>query len=342
MLVDADEHVRVSRLHAERRALQPGLLHLDQQIHVGQVGADAVDEDPRHVVEFLGNQHVGQLHQPRPADVGAIVEHADLQRAQVLHQMPPLLDDVLRRTRAPFDGHDALRAEGAAVRAAAAGHDGKAARAVDRVGGRLQVGVAIHLEQVVGRPGQAVQVGDHRAVGVAVQLTIAGLVAGALDVAEQVELWDHQSGRDRHFRSAGHVSVSLIAQEAIHDVTDFDPGDFPFATHNQVHRRLAQRFKIQIFGHHADVRAAQHDRDVQLFLDSGRGAPGRIHLRRVGRDADQMGAELVQEVGQWLLFDVRVVNAHLIPAPLRYRAQIRQPQVRGGAGINRQAEFGVN
>jgi hypothetical protein len=44
------------------------------------------------------------------------------------------------------------------------------------VNGGLQIGVAIHLEEVVGWERQAIQVFDHRAVGVVVHLTVWGLI----------------------------------------------------------------------------------------------------------------------------------------------------------------------
>ena len=88
--------------------------------------------------------------------------------------------------------------------------------------------------------------------------------------------------------------------------------------------RLAQRLEVQVFRHDADVRPAEDDGDVHLLLDGGRRAPGLLHLGRVGGDADQVRLELVQELRQRLVFDVRVVDAHLVAAPLGHRAQIGQ------------------
>jgi hypothetical protein len=114
---------------------------------LARVGANAVDEDPGHVVEFVFNQQSAQFFQPLDANVGAVVQDADLFSAQVIDQVTPFGDHTLRAAAAPFDGHDALAAEGAAVGTAAAGHDAEATCAVDMIGGRLQVGVVLHLEE---------------------------------------------------------------------------------------------------------------------------------------------------------------------------------------------------
>ena len=46
-------------------------------------------------------------------------ENADLLRAQIFDQVPPLSQHILGTTRSPFLGHDALRAEGTAIRTSA-------------------------------------------------------------------------------------------------------------------------------------------------------------------------------------------------------------------------------
>jgi hypothetical protein len=52
------------------------------------------------------------------------------------------------------------------------------------VGGGLQIGVAIHLKKMVGRPGQAIQIGNRRAVGVVVNLPVARLLGNAQEILD--------------------------------------------------------------------------------------------------------------------------------------------------------------
>ncbi len=96
-----------------------------------------------------------------------------------MDQVLPLGQHAFRAAGAPLDGHDALRAEGAAVGAASWGHHREGFRAIHGVGGRLQVGVAIHLEEMVGWERQGVQVGNGGMVGVVALLAIVGKVADA-------------------------------------------------------------------------------------------------------------------------------------------------------------------
>ena len=147
--------------------MQPACFIRRQHLFVGQVGAHAVDHVPGHGVEPFFDQQLGDLAQALAVDVGRIVEHADLLRAEVFDQVAELGHNALRRARPPLLGHDGLRAEGAAVGTAARGHHAEAARPLDRVHGRLQRRVALHLEEVVGRPGQGIQVVNGRAVAVA-------------------------------------------------------------------------------------------------------------------------------------------------------------------------------
>src|SRR5262245_40666762 len=98
--------------------------------------------------------------------------------------MTPLGQDAFRAAAAPLDGHDALAAKGATIGAAAAGHNAKAAGAIDMIGGGLQIGIAIHLKEMVGRPGQTVEVSNRCAIGVVVNLAVAGLVGDAQTILE--------------------------------------------------------------------------------------------------------------------------------------------------------------
>jgi hypothetical protein len=52
----------------------------------------------------------------------------------------------------------------------------------------LQVGITVHLEEVVGREGQGVQVGDGRMIGVMSFLLIVGEVADTQETIEQAIL----------------------------------------------------------------------------------------------------------------------------------------------------------
>jgi hypothetical protein len=73
-----------------------------------------------------------------------------------------------------------------------------------------------------------------------------------------------------------------------------------------------------------------------------RRAPRLFHLRRVGRDADQVGLELLHKLGDRLLFDVGVKNHHLIAAALAHGGQIGQPQMRSRARVDRQPESWID
>ena len=79
------------------------------------------------MVQVVFNQQVGQFFESLDTNVGTVVEDADFERAHVFDQMLPLGEDALCAAAAPFDGHNALRAEGAAVRATPAGEDAETA-----------------------------------------------------------------------------------------------------------------------------------------------------------------------------------------------------------------------
>ena len=79
-------------------------------------------------------------------------------------------------------------------------------------------------------------------------------------VGERVEPQDRPF--DAALRSIPMGQDRLVAQEGLHPVADLDPGGFPLAAHNDIHWGLLQRFEVQVFGHNADVWAAQYHRDV--------------------------------------------------------------------------------
>ena len=135
---------------------------------------------------FFCYQLVADFVQALGADVGAVVQQADFLRAQFFDQVPELRDHILRRARAPLDGHDRLRAEGAAIRATARGQHAERLRAVDGIGRGLQAAIAIHLEVAIGRERQRVQVHDRRAFRVAPDFAIARLVGDAEDRLQHV------------------------------------------------------------------------------------------------------------------------------------------------------------
>jgi hypothetical protein len=122
------------------------------------------------------------------------------------------------------------------------------------VGGRLQVGVAIHLEKVVGRPGQAVEVGDGRAIRVVVDAPVARLEGHAEAILEDLVLRVHER--------LG-VIFRLILEIGFQDVGDLDPSLFALAAHDDVDVGLLAALLRQ----HADMRPAQHDQTVVGVLD---------------------------------------------------------------------------
>ena len=101
---------------------------------------------------------MAQLLQPLDANVSAVIEHANLLGIEIVDQMTPLGNYIFRTAAAPPDGHNTLAAKGAAIRTATAGHNAKAACAVHFVGCRLQIGIAIHFEEMIGRPRQRIEV----------------------------------------------------------------------------------------------------------------------------------------------------------------------------------------
>ena len=329
-LVNGEHDVRVARLHAEGHPLQPGFLQVGQQFLGGQVGADAVHENPRHVVELAPDELVGQLVQPVHADVGAVVQHADLLGAVVAHQVLPLVGHVLGRAAAPLLGHNALGAEGAAVRAPARGEDAEGAGAVHVVGGRLEVGVALHLEEVVSRPRQVVQVGNGRVVGGNVHFAVVGAVGDAEDGVEQVGFRVEQV-------FGGEVRVGLLG--AVNYVQQLDPDRLALAAHHDVN--LGPHGAL--LAEHAGVRPADDDGHARQHLfDELCRAPGLLDLGGVGGDAHHVGAILAQEVGQGFVLDVGVVDFANVATPLGHGAQVGQSEVWRGARVNGQAKLRVD
>src|SRR5690606_27415356 len=294
-----------------------------------QVGANAVDEDPRHMVQVVLDQQVCDLFQPLDADVGAVVEDTDLLRTQVFDQVTPLCQHILRAAAAPFDGHNALAAEGAAIGAAAAGHDAEAARTVHMVSGGLQVGVALHLKEMVGRPRQAVQVGDRRAVQVVVDLAVAGLIGNAQAVLENLILRMHE-GIGVIFRHTGEIGFQAFA--------NVDPSLFAFPTHDNVDIGLLAAFFVQ----HAHLVAAEHNGAVMHRFDHLRGPAGLLYLGRVGGNPDDVRAEPLDELGHRLIFDVGIKDNDFIASSLTHSRQICQPQMGGSAGVDGKTEARID
>ncbi len=197
------------------------------------------------------------------------------------------------------------------------------------IGRRLKIGVILHLEEMVGRPRQAVQVRNGRAVDLIVDLPVAGLVGEAQAALENFVLGMHEGLR---------AVFRLIGQELLQAIADLDPALFALAAHDDVDVGLF----AALFRQNADVGTAQHDGAVMDFLDGARRAPSLLHLRRVGRDADQVRAEVLHKLGDALLFHIRVKDDDFVPARLADRSQIGQAQVRRRAGVNRQTEFWIN
>ncbi len=197
------------------------------------------------------------------------------------------------------------------------------------VGGRLQVGVAVHLEQVIGRPGQAVEVGDRRAVGVVVDAAVAGLVGDAQAVLEDLVLGVEEG--------LG-VILGLVLEILLEAVADVDPGLFAFAAHDDVDIGLL----AALFGQHADVGAAEDDQAVVHFLDHACRAPGLLDLGRIGRNAHQLRLVLLDELRNRLVFDVGVKDDDLVAAALAHGGQVGQAEMRRGAGVNRETKSGIH
>ncbi len=170
-------------------------------------------------------------------------------------------------------------------------------------------------------------------IRVAEQLAVTGLIGDARQPPPHV-------CRRMHQRRA--AELWLIPQEVLQPVAQLDPDGLPLASHNDVYFWPAHRFEIQFLTHDADVGAAQHHGHIGQSLDGRGRAPGGHHLRRVGGDAHDVWPELPHDLLDGLLLHVTVVDAHLVAALLGDRAKIGQPQVRGGAGVNRQSKFGVD
>ncbi len=99
--------------------------------------------------ELLFDEQVADVQHALAVDVEGVVQNPNLGCAQVSHQPAPLGDHVLRRTHPPTARPD-LRAIGAAIGTTPRGEDG-ITRPPDVVNGGLQIGIAVHLEEVVGR-----------------------------------------------------------------------------------------------------------------------------------------------------------------------------------------------
>ena len=152
LFVNALHDLQVAGFHTKGGALEPGRFEQREQFFAGQIGANPVDKDPRHMIEVVFNQQVCDFFQPFNTNVGAVVENADFLSIKIFDEMTPLSEDTLRAAAAPLDRHNALAAEGTAIRTTTAGHNAKTARPINVIGRRLEVGVAIHLKKVVRRP----------------------------------------------------------------------------------------------------------------------------------------------------------------------------------------------
>ena len=130
----------------------------------------------------------------------------------------------------------------------------------------------------------------------------------------------------------------MILQERFQAVADIDPGFFALAAHYNVHVRLLTAFLRQ----HANVGAAEHDRAVVDFLNHACGAPGLLHLGRVGRDAHKIGTEFLDEVGDRFLLYVGVEDHDFVPATLADSRQIGESQMRRGTRIDGEPELRID
>ena len=231
-----------------------------------------------------------------------------------LDQPLPLLHHALHRSRPPGVAGHGLGAEGAFVGTAAAGEDGEAARVgIEAVGQRLQIGVAVDLEEIVGREGQRVQVRDHGAFRAGHDL----VAAAEVDARDHARLFARLQ-RVHQFQEA----VLGLALEGVVDVG------------------VVGRFH-GLKGHDRQVRSAEHGdhaarfaelRHLPRFLDQGRG----------GGDANQFvglafGLGHVQVELDAHVLDGGVVDHHIVAAFTQYGRQVAQAQ---GNMLARTPNFG--
>ena len=100
---------------------------------------------------------------------------------------------------------------------------------------------------------------------------------------------------------------SLSSLETLHDIPK---GKDSFAHHNEIDGGSGE-----ILGHDRGVMAADHSEDLWIpGLDRVKEAPDRVHVHRVGRDAHDIGGELLQYLGQGIfepqIEDLDVVILH--------------------------------
>ena len=55
-----------------------------------------------------------------------------------------------------------------------------------------------------------------------------------------------------------------------------------------------------------------------------------------------MRLELTQKLNEGLHFDIGIVDTHLVPSPFGDCAEVGQPQMGGGASVDRQAKPGID
>ncbi len=108
------------------------------------------------MVELVFGDQVRQFQETIHFDIGTVIEDANLLGTQVFNQVLPFGQHVLSAAGAPFLGHDALRTESTAIGTSARREHTEAPGPINGVGGWLQIGVAIHFEDVIGRPGKAI------------------------------------------------------------------------------------------------------------------------------------------------------------------------------------------
>jgi hypothetical protein len=173
---------------------------------------------------------------------------------------------------------------------------------VQPVGERLQVGVAVDLEEIMRRERQRVQVRDHRAFR----------AGDDLAVADEVDARNHvgQSARFQRVDQLEEAVLRLALEDVIHIL---------------VVRRLERLQR-----HDRQVRPAQNGDQPALFAQL-RHRPRIGHQRRGGGDADHvvgaaLGFRLIQVIIDAHILDGRVEDHHLVAALTQDCGQIAQPQ----------------
>ena len=327
-LVNGFENILIAGLDAEREPQQSGLLHVPQQFFIREIRADAVDEYPRHVVQLRINETRAQIVQPRALDIRRIVEHPNLLRAQLLDEMAPFLDDILRRPRAPFLGHHTLRAERAAIRAAARGHETERFAARDGIHRRLQRSITLHLEIMICGKRQRIEVGNRGTLVRVLDLAVGCLVRNAENAVEELV---------RRVEQIARLEFGICLFGALDNFAQINPGIFAFAARDDIN--LGARSGL--FGQSGNVRAALRNRHIEHGFDLTGGVPTLLDLRGIARDADNIGLIFAHEIGKASVFDIHVEHAHFVAAPFADRGKISETKMGSCASINRELKTRV-